>query len=94
MKEICDLGGDTDTNCCIVGGVIGPVFGMVNFGKNFKKALELIPKNRDIYSIALMIPYIVYLNKSNRNDDLINNERIFLQTILTLLYDEIDIDLS
>ena len=94
MNEICDLGGDTDTNCCIVGGIMGPIFGMKNFGNNFNKALELIPPNRDIYSIALMIPYIVYLNKSNKNEELIKNERYFLKTILTLLYDEFNLDLS
>lgn len=94
MKEICDLGGDTDTNCCIVGGVIGPIFGIENFGKNFKITLELIPTNRDIYSIALMIPYIIYLEKSNKDDELIKNEKYFLKTILTLLYDKIDLDFS
>jgi ADP-ribosylglycohydrolase len=94
MKEICDLGGDTDTNCCIVGGIIGPIFGMQNFGPNFQKSLGLIPQNRDMYSIAIMVLYIIYLDKSNKNDELIKNERYFLQTILTLLYDEIDIDLS
>ena len=92
MKEICDLGGDTDTNCCIVGGVFGPIFGMQNFGKNFKITLELIPPNRDIYSIALMVPYILYLEKSNKDDELIKNEKYFLKTILTLLYDNIDLD--
>ena len=94
MKEICDLGGDTDTNCCIVGGIIGPIFGMQNFGPNFQISLGLIPKNRDIYSIPLMLLYIIYLDKSNKNDDLIKNERYFLKTILTLLYDEIDLDFS
>ena len=94
MNEICDLGGDTDTNCCIVGGVFGPIFGMENFGKNFKITLELIPPNRDIYSIALMVPYILYLEKSNKNDELIKNEKYFLKTILTLLYDNIDLNFS
>ena len=94
MKEICNLGGDTDTNCCIVGGIIGPIFGMQNFGKNFQTSLGLIPQNRDMYSIPLMVLYIMYLQKSNKNDELIKNERYFLQTILTLLYDENDIDLS
>mgnify|MGYP002624576823 CR=1 FL=1 len=94
MGEICDLGGDTDTNCCIVGGIIGPLFGIQNFGKNFKKSLELIPLNRDMFSIPLMIPYIIYLQKSNKDDEFIKDDRYFLRTILTLLYDEIDIDLT
>ena len=67
---------------------------MKNFGKNFQISLGLIPQNRDMYSIPLMVLYILYLDKSNKNDELIKNERYFLQTILTLLYDEIDIDLA
>ena len=41
MCEICDKGGDTDTNCCIVGAVLGPLIGMSNFGKEFNKMIEL-----------------------------------------------------
>ena len=37
MIMICNLGGDTDTNCCIVGAVIGPLIGMKNFGFEFKQ---------------------------------------------------------
>ena len=94
MNEICDLGGDTDTNCCIVGGIIGPIFGMANFGPHFYKSLELIPQKRYIYSIALMVPYIIYLKKSNEDSSLIKNEHYFLQTILTLLYDDFEINLA
>ena len=94
MNEICNLGGDTEANCCIVGGIIGPIFGMSNFGKHFFNSLESISSKRYIYSIALMVPYIIYLKKSNKDIKLIQNERYFLQTILTLLYDEIELDFS
>jgi ADP-ribosylglycohydrolase len=30
MGEIMALGGDTDTNCCIAGGVIGAMIGLSN----------------------------------------------------------------
>ena len=93
MNEICDLGGDTDTNCCIVGGIIGPIFGMLNFGNNFKTTLELIPPKRDMFSIPLMVLYAIYLDKSNKKDELIKNERYFLKTILTMLYDKIEIEI-
>ena len=88
------LGGDIEANCCIVGGIIGPIFGMSNFGKHFFSSLESIPSKRYIYSIALMVPYIIYLKKSNKDIKLIQNERYFLQTILTLLYDKIELDFS
>ena len=94
MNEICNLGGDIEANCCIVGGIIGPIFGMSNFGKHFFKSLESISSTRYIYSIALMVPYIIYLKKSNKDIKLIQNERYFLQTILTLLYDKIELDFS
>ena len=94
MNEICNLGGDTEGNCCIVGGIIGPIFGMSNFGKHFFNSLESISPKRYLYSIALMVPYIIYLKKSNKDIKLIQNEHYFLQTILTLLYDKIELDFS
>ena len=41
-----------------------------------------------------MVPYIIYLKKSNKDIKLIQNEHYFLQTILTLLYDKIELDFS
>ena len=94
MNEICNLGGDTDTNCCIVGGIIGPIFGMENFGSKFYDSLGLVPPKRYIYSIALMVPYVMYLKKSNGDSSLIKNEHYFLKTILTLLYDDFEVDFA
>ena len=92
MNQICDLGGDTDTNCCIVGGVLGPLIGMYNFGKEFNKMVELIPPNREIYSASLALLFVIYLKKSNRNDKLVENNKYFLQQILTMLYGDIELD--
>ena len=39
IKEIINLGGDTDTNAAIVGGVIGPLFGLNNFPKDLFEIL-------------------------------------------------------
>lgn len=35
MNSICDLGGDTDTNCCIVGGVVGAMVKLDKIGNEY-----------------------------------------------------------
>jgi len=35
MKFICNKGGDTDTNCCIVGGIVGALLGLKNFDQKY-----------------------------------------------------------
>ena len=92
MYKICDLGGDTDTNCCIVGTVIGPLIGMSYFGSKLNKMLELIPPNRAIYSVALAYLLVIYLKKSNEDDNLLKNDKYFLQQILTMIYGDIELD--
>jgi len=91
MNDICNLGGDTDTNACIVGGVIGPLIGFSEFS-DFDKIINIIPPHRGEYSIALMYLYVRYLKLSNRKDELIKNNRYFLKIILDLLYGEVEID--
>ncbi len=91
MNMICDLGGDTDTNCCIVGAVIGPLIGMNYFGYEFKQMLDVIPPNRPIYSIHMAILFVLYLNKSNRDSNLVMNDKYFLQQLLTMIYGNIDL---
>jgi len=91
MDQICNIGGDTDTNCCIVGGVIGPLIGMNNFGKEFNAMIELIPPYRELYSVALIVLFVIYLKRSNRDNNLINHDRYFLQQILTMYYSDIDL---
>ena len=91
ISEICNLGGDTDTNACIVGEVIGPLIGFSNF-TDFDKIINIIPPHRAVYSIALMYLYVRYLKLSNRNNELIKNNRYFLKTILQFLYSEVEIE--
>ena len=90
MNLICDLGGDTDTNCCIVGGVIGPLIGMNNFGKELNTMIEIIPPNRAIYSVSMILLFVIYLYKSNKDENLIKDNKYFLRQILTMLYGTID----
>ena len=94
LNEICNLGGDTDTNACIVGGVIGPIIGYKNFGNYFKKVLDVIPQDRYIFSICLMAIYVIYLNNSKKNIDIIKNDCYLIKTILTLIYGDINIELE
>ena len=93
MNQICDLGGDTDTNCCIVGAVIGPLIGVSNFGPELNRMLELIPTNRSIYSVAMVLLFVFYLYKSNIDNNLIQDNRYFLRQILTMLYGDISTNL-
>jgi ADP-ribosylglycohydrolase len=64
MCDICDLGGDTDTNCAIVGTMIGPLLGYDNFKKElFDYFIRYIPENRTQYTSAFMYIYVDYLEK-------------------------------
>ena len=42
MCDICDKGGDTDTNCAIVGTLVGPLIGYKNFNTKNKNLLYII----------------------------------------------------
>jgi len=45
MRHLLDLGGDTDTNCCIAGGILGALHGESKLPKEqIKKVLELDTK--------------------------------------------------
>ena len=92
MNQICELGGDTDTNCCIVGAVIGPLIGMSNFGKEYDKMIGLIPPDRAIYSVAMILLFVIYLKKSNKDESLVENKKYFLKQILTMIYGNIELD--
>ena len=64
MCEICDLGGDTDTNCAIVGTMIGPLIGYKNFKKElFDKFIKFYPEKRTQYTSAFMYIYVNYLEE-------------------------------
>ena len=69
MCYICDLGGDTDTNCAIVGGMIGPLIGYKNFNKTcFDIFINFIPKQRCQYNSAFMYVYVNYLENKFINE--------------------------
>ena len=64
MCDICDKGGDTDTNCAIVGAMIGPLIGYKNFNQDlFEKFIEFIPYNRCQFTSAFMYVYVNYLEE-------------------------------
>ena len=73
MCDICDKGGDTDTNCAIVGTLIGPLIGYKNFNtknKNlFKTFIEFIPPKRTQFTSAFIYEYVNYLEKNTLNKD-------------------------
>ena len=92
MNKICELGGDTDTNCCIVGAVIGPLIGLSGFQDYFIQMINVIPPHRAIYSVALAVLFVIYLKKSTYDNNLVLNDKYFLQQILTMLYGDIDLN--
>ena len=72
MFDICDYGGDTDTNCAIVGAMIGPLIGYKNFKKDlFDKFIRFITIRRCQYTSAFIYVYINYLEEK-----LLNNKQI------------------
>ncbi len=98
IEEICDLGGDTDTNGAIVGTLIGPIIGYKNFyDKNIKSQsglfetfLKFFDKKRIIYTSSLMYYYVDFLEKNcknlyNNSHMKINNEYYVLNLFLNLL---------
>ena len=55
MCDVCDFGGDTDTNCAIVGAMVGPLIGYKNFNKKyFDIFIRFIPSKRCQYNSAFM----------------------------------------
>ena len=68
MSEICNLGGDTDTNCAIVGTMIGPLIGYKNFHpQSFDRFIKFFPENRTQYTSAFMYIYVKYLEDKYLN---------------------------
>ena len=65
MEDICDRGGDTDTNCAIVGTLIGPLIGYKKFDqKLFEIFIKYFPSKRIQYTSALMYYYVNFLEKN------------------------------
>ncbi len=95
--DICDFGGDTDTNAAIVGMVIGPLIGLENLDKKyFEVFLNFYSKKRVIYTNVLMYYYVEFLNnihnlKYKRKDEKYNSVSFnFIEMILNVLNNEID----
>ena len=60
VYDICNFGGDTETNAAIVGMIIGPLIGMENFDKKyFDVFLDFYSKERLIYTNIFMHFYAV-----------------------------------
>ena len=97
MNEICDFGGDADTNCAIVGTVLGPLIGYNNFDKkDFDTFLYHIneDKKRILFAASYMYLYIKYLdisNKESKQKILKSELRYNVYNLFTiLLYSEIN----
>ena len=74
MCEICDKGGDTDTNCAIVGAMIGPLIGYKNFSQElFERFIKFVPNTRCQFNSAFMYVYVKYLEENLLNKQT-NNE--------------------
>ena len=64
MCQICNFGGDTDTNCAIVGTMIGPLIGYKNFPPElFDKFIKYFPEKRTQYTSAFMYIYVTHLEE-------------------------------
>jgi len=75
MYEICDFGGDTDTNAAIVGMVMGPLIGLENFDKNYLETfLSFYSKDRMIYTNVFMYFYAKYLIDISNNTNISYND--------------------
>ena len=82
IQEIYDYGGDTDTNAAIVGAVIGPLIGYLNFTRDkdrdkilFENLLNFYDKNRILYTSSFMFFFVEYLDKSfNRINNIYTND--------------------
>ena len=77
MCNVCNLGGDTDTNCAIVGTMIGPLLGYDNFHPQlFNTFISYFPENRTQYTSAFMCIYVNYLEEKylNKNPAYIGNK--------------------
>ena len=75
MCNICNLGGDTDTNCAIVGTMIGPLIGYKNFQPQlFDIFISYFPEKRTQYTSAFMYIYVNYLEEKYLNKNINYND--------------------
>lgn len=76
MCNICNLGGDTDTNCAIVGTMIGPLLGYKNFNSQlFNIFITYFPERRTQYTSAFMYIYVKYLEEKYFKNNAAYNDK-------------------
>ena len=76
MCNICNLGGDTDTNCAIVGTMIGPLLGYENcHSQLFDRFIKYFPDNRTQYTSAFMYIYVNYLEEKYLYNSVYNDKK-------------------
>ena len=87
IQEICDYGGDTDTNAAIVGTVIGPMIGYLNFTKDnlFQNLLNFFEPKRIIYTTSLMYFFVEYLDNCFNKKNIVNNHMVKFNTLKIIL---------
>ena len=94
INEICNFGGDTDTNCAIVSTVIGPIIGFDNFGDDLKILLKCVPNDRIQYTNSLIYYYVDFLDKNkeqlNENDNVSDNDSDNNDTIIPICDNDYD----
>ena len=66
MNQICDFGGNTDTNAFIVGMVIGPLIGYFNFDNYFLTITSLNHFQRIEFSPFIMYEFVEFLENNNK----------------------------
>ena len=94
MNDINNFGGDTDTNSCIVGQLIGPLIGFQNFGiKELKLILNHVSPSRFQYSASMVYFFIDYLEKAKKNNFQKYEKNIprfnFIRYLLKMIYTDI-----
>ena len=94
IKEICDFGGDTDTNCCIVGAIIGPLIGFFNFERTyFNIFINYYSDVRIQYTNAFMYFYVKYLEDSKTIKNGSEQKEIrynFIKCLYTMIIGELN----
>ena len=87
IEEICDYGGDTDTNAAIVGTVIGPMIGYSNFTKDklFENLILFFNSSRLIYTSSLIYFFVEYLDNNFNGKNYGNNNEIKFNTLKIIL---------
>ena len=85
INDICNYGGDTDTNGAIVMGILGPIIGFKNFGSELNILLEYFNEKRFLYSTSLIYFYMEYLKKNYNSNENLFSEMKLLKELETSL---------